>query len=162
MNDTRMMLTKKQVTEIVGLSFTKVWGLVREGKFPAPVDIGGIPRWFADEVSDWQNALPRKAYKPVHNAEAKPPMRRVRLVAEGRFDAMLTLRWRNTHTRKCRTTHAGTIGKHCQYWPPATLAYGNAGNAGWQPRPYTCAWCVTGGSGHIGMRGRRNDIGRAM
>ena len=84
MNETRVMLSKRQVVEIVGLSFTKIWGLVREGKFPAPVDIGGIPRWFADEISDWQAALPRKIYKPMAGARTPLPRKRLRIVGERR------------------------------------------------------------------------------
>lgn len=79
MTETRTMLAKHQVVELVGLCFPKIWNLIREGQFPAPVDICGMPRWFADEIGAWQAALPRKQYKRI-----KPPRKRFDVVQGGR------------------------------------------------------------------------------
>ena len=33
---------------------TTVWRMVKEGKFPAPIDAGGRPAWLPEELHEWK------------------------------------------------------------------------------------------------------------
>lgn len=39
------LLTVKQVSELVGLGKSTIWGQVRKGNFPEPIRIGRSTRW---------------------------------------------------------------------------------------------------------------------
>ncbi len=58
------LLTKSEVLARVKLTFPTVWRLMREGRFPRPVDMadGGRALWFEHEIEDYLNKLPRKKY----------------------------------------------------------------------------------------------------
>lgn len=63
------MLRFPEVQSLLGVSRTTLWRKVREGAFPAPVKInqaGNCVAWFAHEIHDWQQNLPR----------ARPPTNR--------------------------------------------------------------------------------------
>ena len=54
------LLTCKQVEEIVQLTQSTVYRLVRAGKFPAPIKIGGRNvRWLRSEIMDYLKSRPR-------------------------------------------------------------------------------------------------------
>ena len=54
------LLTYKQVEEIVQLTQSTVYRLVRAGKFPAPIKIGGRNvRWLRSEIMDYLKSRPR-------------------------------------------------------------------------------------------------------
>jgi len=61
----RLMLTEKQVLELVPVARSTLQRYVADGAFPAPVQIGPNQQaWFADEIADWQDELA---------AQRKPP-----------------------------------------------------------------------------------------
>lgn len=57
------LLNKKQVLQIVKVTWPTLWKMIRALKFPQPVDINGRPYWREDDLSEWQNSLPRRVYK---------------------------------------------------------------------------------------------------
>ncbi len=43
-----------------GLSRTSIWRHVRDGSFPAPIQLtGNLVGWIAKEVIEWRNSRPR-------------------------------------------------------------------------------------------------------
>jgi len=44
---------------------TTIWKLVKEGKFPTPIDAGGRPAWIPDELNEWISTRPRIQYGNV-------------------------------------------------------------------------------------------------
>ena len=58
------LLTCKQVEEIVQLTQSTVYRLMRKGRFPLPIKIGERNvRWLRDEIMDWLKSQPRAAGK---------------------------------------------------------------------------------------------------
>lgn len=54
------LLTCDQVQEIVPLTTSTIYRLMRSGKFPAPIKIGGRNvRWLRSEVLDYLKSRPR-------------------------------------------------------------------------------------------------------
>ena len=50
------LMTKRSVSEVLGVHEQTIMRLVREGKFPAPIRLGAIGsavRFCADDVSAW-------------------------------------------------------------------------------------------------------------
>ncbi|MGI5830737.1 MAG: helix-turn-helix transcriptional regulator [Bradymonadia bacterium] len=46
----------KEITHATGLSATYIYNMVREGKFPPPIDIiGTITAWRSDEIQAWMD-----------------------------------------------------------------------------------------------------------
>jgi predicted DNA-binding transcriptional regulator AlpA len=69
------LLTKREVLDIVGLSFPTVWAWMRAGKFPRSRVVGGKSMWLASEVSAWLAGLPLRSLKgdevaPVERRDA--------------------------------------------------------------------------------------------
>lgn len=58
------LLTKPELLDKVGLSFAKVWELIRQGKFPRAREAFGAPRWVESEVDAWIESLGERKYKP--------------------------------------------------------------------------------------------------
>lgn len=59
---TRIALNKKRLLQIVPLSYTSIWELERDGKFPASFLITEKTRvWWEDEVQKW-----------LHSRQAEP------------------------------------------------------------------------------------------
>jgi prophage regulatory protein len=57
------LITGKQIGALFGLSRTSIYRMTRDGRFPAPCDIGnGKIRWREDEVRDWLRKLPSRQY----------------------------------------------------------------------------------------------------
>ena len=50
MTNQAQLLTVKEVSALVGLGVSTVWGQVRKGNFPAPIKIGGSTRWRRADV----------------------------------------------------------------------------------------------------------------
>ena len=64
------LIDRNELLEIVGLSYTTVWSLMRDGKFPRSVRIEGVNRvaWFESEVRAYLRNLPRQKLKPLVGA----------------------------------------------------------------------------------------------
>lgn len=62
------LLRKSEVLDMLGVSYPTIWRWVRDGKFPAPREIGatdgkdGTVRWVQSEVEAWIKGLPQRAY----------------------------------------------------------------------------------------------------
>ncbi len=50
----RKVLSKRELTEMVGLSYPTLWRLMRRGEFPKPVPLSeNRVAWLESEVSKW-------------------------------------------------------------------------------------------------------------
>lgn len=57
------LLTTKETGALTKLSRTSLWRMTREGRFPAPRELGqGQIRWSAEDVRDWLSNLPSRQY----------------------------------------------------------------------------------------------------
>ena len=60
------LLSKKEVLELVGLSFPTIWGQMRKGTFPRSVILGDGAftkvAWHQSEIEDWIRQRPRRKY----------------------------------------------------------------------------------------------------
>ena len=57
----RRLLRLPEVQAVVGgIHKTTLYGLIREGQFPAPIKIGGLSRWWSDELAAWLDGRPRE------------------------------------------------------------------------------------------------------
>jgi len=45
---------RRKVLEVVGFQKSKLWQLVKAGKFPAPLHLDGGAAWDSREVLEWQ------------------------------------------------------------------------------------------------------------
>ena len=72
------LLSRKQVMEIVGLSYPTIWDMMRKGQFPRSVQVGRgpVPRvaWRESEIMAWMYALPRS--RLLGDPEPEKPKRR--------------------------------------------------------------------------------------
>jgi len=57
------LLTKREVLDIVGLSYPTVWAWMRAGRFPRSRIVGGRSMWRSSEVDAWLAALPMRPLK---------------------------------------------------------------------------------------------------
>lgn len=48
-----LLLTRKQVAELLGVSTRTMYSVVQRGEFPAPIAIFGMPRWEKTTVLDF-------------------------------------------------------------------------------------------------------------
>lgn len=48
------VLKRREVCAIVGFAKTKLWEMIRDGRFPAPLALDGGSGWDSREVRDWQ------------------------------------------------------------------------------------------------------------
>jgi predicted DNA-binding transcriptional regulator AlpA len=60
--DEPKLLLKKEVLAITRVTFVTIWTWVQQGKFPAPVEVGGRSMWIASEVYEWVRNRPRRVY----------------------------------------------------------------------------------------------------
>ena len=65
----RKLIRKRQLLELIPLSFPTIWKEMRAGRFPLPVKFGDGPNapsaWYEDEVCEYQAGLERAEYKPA-------------------------------------------------------------------------------------------------
>jgi len=60
---TNAMLRVPQVLERTGVCRASLYNWIREGKFPAPVELGGNSiGWPESEIEAWVASRPRKTY----------------------------------------------------------------------------------------------------
>jgi prophage regulatory protein len=60
---TGRLVYQPEVLDQIGLSRVHIWQLEQRGKFPRRLEVGGLPAWYEDEISDWLAALPRRRLK---------------------------------------------------------------------------------------------------
>ncbi|GGF74962.1 hypothetical protein GCM10011332_31260 [Terasakiella brassicae] len=60
----KMILRLNDVLSLTGYkSRTTIWRKLREGKFPAPLDLGGHQiGWLYEDVTNWINNRPKRTY----------------------------------------------------------------------------------------------------
>jgi predicted DNA-binding transcriptional regulator AlpA len=59
---TARLLFKKQLLEVVPLSFPTIWKMMRAGTFPRRLVVGGKTAWHLHEIEAWMKALPQRRY----------------------------------------------------------------------------------------------------
>ena len=60
MTDNRILISRAEVEELVGIRRSALYRLMSEGSFPLPVKINQHSvRWRKNEVLDWINSRPR-------------------------------------------------------------------------------------------------------
>jgi predicted DNA-binding transcriptional regulator AlpA len=64
------LLPKAEMLALVGVSYTTVWKLMREGKFPRGVFVGERLGWFEAEIAAWAASLRRQRLKGDDASEA--------------------------------------------------------------------------------------------
>ena len=65
----RRIIRPKGVEEKIDRSRVQIWRDVRDGKFPAPIQLGpNAVGWFEDEIDDWLASRPRVAWAPSPEA----------------------------------------------------------------------------------------------
>ena len=58
------LIFKPELRRRVGLSYTSIWNLMRQGRFPRSVTVGdGRVAWRESEVNEWLDNLPRQRLK---------------------------------------------------------------------------------------------------
>jgi predicted DNA-binding transcriptional regulator AlpA len=57
------LVSKREVTTMVGVSFPTLWAWMRLGTFPRSRLVGGRSKWVEAEVITWINALPVRKLK---------------------------------------------------------------------------------------------------
>lgn len=63
MSDTRILRGYQSVQDLTGKSRTQIWRNVRDGSFPAPIELGpNSVGWYEEEVLAWLNERPRRIY----------------------------------------------------------------------------------------------------
>jgi prophage regulatory protein len=71
------LLSKREVLEIVSVSYPTLWSMMRAGTFPRSRVVGGKSMWLSSEIEAWLAALPVRQLKgdepsgPVHD-DRKP------------------------------------------------------------------------------------------
>jgi len=65
------LLFKGEVQERVGLSFPSIWGMMRNGTFPAGREVGGKTGWIESEIDAWIESRPHRRYKPRDPVKAE-------------------------------------------------------------------------------------------
>ena len=57
-SDENRLLSKHEVTRLVGRSYQHIWSLMRRGKFPRSRLLGSRPVWVKAEIDAWIASLP--------------------------------------------------------------------------------------------------------
>ena len=55
----RLLRLPEVLAALGGMHKTTVYGLIREGQFPAPIKIGGSSRWPSDDIATWIDSRPK-------------------------------------------------------------------------------------------------------
>lgn len=73
MNQTSLILRSPEVCRRTGKSRAQIWRDVRNGNFPAPIQLGpNAIGWHAEEVDEWLKTRPRVAYSRSNSTSAGP------------------------------------------------------------------------------------------
>jgi prophage regulatory protein len=69
----RKLISKRELLELIPLSYVTIWSMMRRGDFPKSIKITNGPTaksaWYLDEVSAWQASRARTELKPVDAPE---------------------------------------------------------------------------------------------
>lgn len=57
------LIFKREVLRRVGLSYTTIWKMMRQGRFPRSRVCGGKSAWLEDEIDTWIEGLPIRQLK---------------------------------------------------------------------------------------------------
>ena len=52
------LISLSELSQRLGLGKTKIYDLIKQERFPAPVKIGKSSRWSSEKVTQWINDLP--------------------------------------------------------------------------------------------------------
>lgn len=66
----RMLLSKNEVCERVGRSFSALWAMMKRNEFPMARVCGDKSCWLAAEVDAWVAALPKREYAQNNDTSA--------------------------------------------------------------------------------------------
>jgi predicted DNA-binding transcriptional regulator AlpA len=66
------LLSKRDVLDIVGVSYPTLWAMMRANKFPRSRKVGGQSKWVSTEVAAWLAALPKCRLKGDPLPDDKP------------------------------------------------------------------------------------------
>ena len=61
--ETDRLLTKAEVLEITGFSYSSIWSWMRSGRFPRSLAVSGRVRGREREIQAWLETLPRQRLK---------------------------------------------------------------------------------------------------
>ena len=68
------LLRRVEVEDRFGISRTKIYRLMREGRFPEPLKVGERSvRWRESEVTSWLESLPRATGETGHSSGRRDP-----------------------------------------------------------------------------------------
>jgi prophage regulatory protein len=85
------LITKRELTAMIAVSYPTIWRWMRAGKFPRAVGEGRIVRWRLDEVEAWIEQLPpangqlierSKLPETQRNDPKRQKVHRLRIIAE--------------------------------------------------------------------------------
>jgi prophage regulatory protein len=62
------LMYRAELCKAVGLSYPTIWLWMRDGRFPAGLDLGGKTAWLESEVNEWIAKRPRGRYKTPDEA----------------------------------------------------------------------------------------------
>ncbi len=60
MESNKRLIFKHEVLDRTAKSYPTIWRWMRSGQFPRSVVVGGQVAWFADELDEWFDQLPRR------------------------------------------------------------------------------------------------------
>lgn len=65
-----MILTRDQVSKLLGLGVLSIWRLRREGSFPGPIRLTGKKiGFYRDEIVEWARTRPRVVEKSTRKGK---------------------------------------------------------------------------------------------
>jgi predicted DNA-binding transcriptional regulator AlpA len=59
----RRLMTRREVMDLIPISYPKIWAMMRSGTFPRSLAIGGKCVWREDEVQAWIDNLSKVKLK---------------------------------------------------------------------------------------------------
>jgi predicted DNA-binding transcriptional regulator AlpA len=62
-NEPTALIFKNEVLRRVGYTYPSLWRMMRDGKFPMSVDVGGKTAWHENEINKWIRERPRSNLK---------------------------------------------------------------------------------------------------
>lgn len=68
-----LVISAKQLSEMLGVSVRQVWRLNATGKLPKQIRLGGSVKWKRNEIIDWlgQNCPDRQTWEAMKGGNAK-------------------------------------------------------------------------------------------
>jgi predicted DNA-binding transcriptional regulator AlpA len=69
------LIDKPEVLRRVPVSYTTIWGLMQEDKFPRSRELGGKVMWIEAEIDDWVAGLPIRQFKGEDGHRSTPNLK---------------------------------------------------------------------------------------